>query len=143
MIQDAAVKVGIQQEWAVVIAQTKWSRSGILPGGISIQETPPEAFYNLPLVLAYSTLDHVLGQLLDERIFVCKSPAWKTRPNCYNLGDKLISAENAIPWIDFSLVKLGQDARNNVAHKNQMSDKATCLKYINAVGAELKGWGLL
>ena len=137
MIKDAGERAKIQQEWSVIIAQTKWTRGSVVPGGVYINETPPESFYNLPLVLAYATLDHALGQFLVEGLFPCKNRT------CFNLGDKLESAKTAISWLNFAIVKDGQHARIGVAHRNAMATKADCLKYIAAVGAELTGWGVL
>jgi hypothetical protein len=144
VINDRGERAKIQQEWAVIIAQTKLTRGGILPGGVYVNETPPENFYNLPLVLAYATLDHVLGQFLDQGLFPCTSPQKaRKQQTCRNLGDKLESAKTAISWVNFAVVKEGQVARNGLAHKNVMATKADCLKYIAAVGAELTGWGVL
>ena len=142
MIVDSIVRANIQQEWAGIIALTKWSRGSAIPGGVYLSETPPESFFCLPLVLAYSTLDHVLGQFLDEKLFPCISGHGKNRL-CRNLGDKMQSAKAAIHWHDFDLVEKGREARNGIAHDNVLVEKSWCLKYIDAVGAELRGWGLL
>jgi len=104
-----------------------------------INETPPDEFYNLPLVLAYATLDSVLGQLLIEGAFPCIAG----RKKCFNLGEKMMSAKNAIKWLDYDTVDAGRLARNHLAHRNAMASHDDCLRYINAIGVELKNWGLV
>jgi hypothetical protein len=137
MIRDKNVVAQIVQEWATIRSLVHWSRSYIGSGGVFINETPPDEFYNLPLVLAYSTLDDVLGQFINEGSFPCR------KPGCFKLGEKMESAKHAIKWLNYALVNQGRDARNGLAHRNTLVAKNDCLRYIEAVGAELKGWGLI
>jgi hypothetical protein len=71
MIKDVNVKAEIAEEWIALNTLVNWSR-GWMAGGTFVNETPPESFFNLPLVLAYSTLDHALAQFIIEEHFVCK-----------------------------------------------------------------------
>jgi hypothetical protein len=141
MIRDAFEKAEIQKEWASVAALINWNRSfavGAPP--VFVNVTPPDTFYNLPLLLAYSTLDHVLVQLIIEGQFVCQNKKGK---DCQWLGERMLAAKNAIPWIDYNLVDEGREARNAVAHEAKLSDAKDCIKYISAVQAELKNWNII
>src|SRR5262249_13401219 len=133
MIKDAAKIVEIQKEWATIVSLVNWSR-GWMSEAAYINETPPDEFYNLPLVLAYSTLDSVLDQFIDEGVFQCKYR---------QLGRMMESAKTGIKWRNYDLVSEGREARNDLAHENAIVDKAHCLKYVDAIGNELRGWGLI
>ncbi|MES2791728.1 MAG: hypothetical protein V4719_19060 [Planctomycetota bacterium] len=66
MIKDSAVLASVQEQWAVI---SRFRTSGARQyqvGESFINEGFPEDFYNLPLVLAYSLLDQVLGELIDQ-----------------------------------------------------------------------------
>ena len=139
MIKDKILIAEIVQEWATIRSLVHWSRSYIGSGDVFINETAPDEFYNLPLVLAYSTLDAALGQFINEGLFPCLIC------RCFKLGEKMWSSKNttAIKWLNYSLVDQGRKARNGLAHENTLVAKNDCLRYIEAVGAELKGWGLI
>jgi hypothetical protein len=142
MIKDQNVRAEIKQEWKTVRALTGWSSGGAVSGGcggVFIVETPPEQFYNLPLVLAYSVLDDVLGQMIFEHIFNCTTK----NMNCHKLGDKMQSSNGKIMWKDYATVNDGRNRRNDVAHNGVLHSEQICRKYINAVEDELKNWGLL
>jgi hypothetical protein len=142
MIHDPTVKGEIEKEWTTIAYLTNYNRSyvvGSAGGAAYINETPPETFYNLPLVLAYAALDDVLAQFIVEGVFRCL----KKNGNCFNLGDKMDSAKEAISWVNFDLVKEGREARNDLAHESKLVEKHRCLKYIQAVEDELKKWGVI
>jgi hypothetical protein len=90
-------------------------------------------------VLAYCTLDYVLGQFILEGIFTCT----KKNNNCFMLSDKMKSAKSAISWVDYNLVDRGREVRNDLAHKSKVASKVDCIKYIDAVEAELRSWKLI
>jgi hypothetical protein len=141
MIKDQNIRAEIKQGWDAVRALTGWSSGGVASGGcggVLIVQTPPEQFYNLPLVLAYSVLDDVLGQMIIENIFKCA----KKNGYCYNLGDKMQSSKGNIMWKDYATVNDGRNRRNEVAHKGVLHSEQICRQYINAVEDELKNWRL-
>lgn len=70
MIKDLSVRTEIDQEWTTVRVFTSFNRTRIIPSLI-VDETPPDEFYNLPLVLAYCALDDALKQLCIEGVFSC------------------------------------------------------------------------
>ena len=102
-----------------------------------INETPPEQLYNLPFVLAYAALDEVLGELVKQGTVPRQK---KARPL---LGAKMEASRSVLPWRNYVLVESGKAARNDLAHNAKLLDKAACFKFIDAIEAELKYWGVL
>ena len=139
MIKDPVVRAELEAEWKTVRALTNWHRVHMMMGG-AVNVSPPEEFYNLPLVLAYSALDHALAQFIAEGVFGCKTS--KGKP-CYNLGDKIKAAKTGLSWKDFTTVEEGQGVRNDLAHRTKLAGKKNCLRYIDAIEIEFRSWGLL
>lgn len=128
----------IVQDWAVVKKFCSGShRQALIPGCGFINETPPEEFYNLPLVLAYGVLDQVLSDFMEKGLF--PSPNRK-RPL---LGDKMIASRHHLQWRNYEFVEQGKNARNNLAHEGYLLGKFQCLEFIDAIENELNGWGVL
>ena len=105
-------------------------------GLMYINETPPESFYNLPLILAYGVLDQVLTELIDQGTIQCVG---KKR----FLGDKMMISRNSLPWQNYSIVDAGKTARNELAHDAKLLGKNDCFAFIDAIEVELKAWGVL
>jgi hypothetical protein len=139
MISNAQARAEFSQQWATIAFMKSHNRSRIIGGGGLDNETAPDEFYNLPLVLAYCTLDNVLGRMNVERRFICK----KKNGNCFQLSDKLKSAKNNIPWLDYEKIIEGKKARDDLAHKSTLHSKYKCISMINAVEDELKAWGII
>lgn len=139
MIRDPVVKAEIDKAWTTVAFLISYNRSYVVGSTVMLNEIPPETFYNLPLVLAYATMDDTLGQLIIEDTIKCV----KKKGKCFNLGDKMESAKNAIAWINFELVNEGRIARNGLAHESKLVEKYRCIKYIHAVENELRNWGVI
>lgn len=137
LITDAIVRADIAQEWAVIEGMKTWSRSSATIGGF-INETPPTEFYNLPLVLAYATLDEFLLQCIAEHVFTMPPPPPKP-----TLASRMDASVGHISWVDFSLAVQGRKARNGLAHEAVLVPKVDCLRYINAIGNELRSWGVI
>ena len=136
MIRDRKMKLEIAQDWRGVRKLCKAShRQWMVPGSGMINEQRPEDSYNLPLVLAYGVLDHVLNELHDQRAFTCK----RKKPG---LGEKMGSSK-LLPWQNYDLVDNGRVARNDLAHQATLSNKADCLRFIDAIESELKAWGVV
>lgn len=98
-------------------------------------ETPPEVFYNLPLILAYCSLDEVLTTLSGQGLFPLPKGAM--------LGTKMQRAKNVLPWIDYKAVVNGKRARNDLAHKAVLLSKTKCLRFVGVVERELRAWAVL
>lgn len=103
-------------------------------GTVMYTETPPVEIYNLPLVLAYCILEDVLDALITQGIVKCTSP---------KIGPRMIASQNHIQWKDYKTVDEGRDKRNQLAHEGKLLPKADCLKFVNAIGDELKAWKIL
>ena len=110
-----------------------------MAGGVYINETPPEEFFNLPLVLAYALLDEVLAELIGQGVFVC-SPRGKAPAL---LGAKMSASKGALPWIDYAAVEAGKEARNELAHQGKLLPRQECFRLIDLIGAELVAWSVL
>lgn len=138
MIRDTQVRCEIEQEWNAVRKLCADShRLAMLPVGAIINETPPESFYNLPLVLAFAVLERVLTQLGDERA-IPEAPG--RRPP---LGARMGESKEALRWQDYALVERGRNKRNDLAHKATLVQRADCFKFIDAIEVELRAWGVL
>ena len=137
MIADPSVLASLCQQWTVVTRFCSGShRQYQIPGGPFINETPPESFFNLPLLLAYAVLD----QVLDELIAQGSVPKPRGRSL---LGAKMVASRGVIAWQDYVCVELGKDERNKIAHEGKLLDRKTCIKFIQAIEVELKAWHIL
>src|SRR5690242_9378678 len=121
MINDQNQKNTIANEWTTVKTFCRSSHRQYAIPGAFINETPPTGFRNLPLVLGYAVLDEVLSILINQGLFTCKS---------WMLGAKMQVAEKVLPWQNYSLVKAGKDARNDLAHQAKLLDDRQCLVFI-------------
>jgi hypothetical protein len=99
------------------------------------QEPVKPEFYNLPLVLAYSSLDEVLTELAGQGVFTFRARAM--------LGEKMKASRNALPWMDYAEVEAGRIARNAIAHDGELLDREECFRFIAAIQAEFVAWGIL
>ncbi len=48
-----------------------------------------------------------------------------------------------LTWTDFNVVDDGRQRRNDLAHEAKLLTKVDCLKYIEAIEAELAAWGVV
>ena len=128
----------MRKGWAGVEAlRSRLQRSAFASVGVvggSFPATLANAAHNLPFVHAYAVLNDALLQLADEGHFVRKN---------FFLGDLLKRSRKVLPWQDFALVSMGAKHRNDVAHRGKLLGRKDCWNYIDAVKAELTGWGVL
>ena len=138
MIRDKIVRNEIAKEWrSIKILCRDSHRGGVVGGGfgaVYVNETPPESFYNLPLVLAYAILDEVFNALIAQGAFACTS---------WMIGPKMKASKTKLPWQNYSLVWKGKIARDKLAHKAILVEKVRCLEFIEAIEVELKAWGVI
>jgi len=138
MIIDPAILLLIREQWAAVARLRQGShRQAMIPGGPFFNETPPESFFNLPLILAFGVLDQVLDEFIQQG-FMQRPPG--RRPM---LGDKMKVAKTAVPWQNYPLVEAGKTDRNALAHEGRLLDRESCLRYIGAIESELRAWQVL
>ena len=140
MITNQQIRTEVAQDWAALRklcagSHRQYAVAGA-GGAMFINETPPESFFNLPLLLAFGVLDQVLAELIDQGTFKCKGK----RPL---LGAKMAASKNHLLWQNYDLVERGKDARNDLAHEAKLLVKADCLVFIDAIEDELKAWHVL
>jgi hypothetical protein len=132
---DPRIKRDIEQPWKVVRFLCRGShRQAQLPGGPFINETPLDEHYNLPFVLAFAVLDQVLDELIAQGLF---------KPRGTLLGAKMDASRGALPWQGYDLVWDGKEKRNDLAHEAKLLKKADCLRYVDAIEAELRAWNVI
>ena len=137
MITDPHALASIRGQWYVVERFCEQShRQSMLPSGDFINETPPESFYNLPLILAFAVFDQVLENLIDQGDV--PHPSGRRI-----LGARKESARSPIAWQNYALVESGKDERNKIAHEGKLLSRETCLLFINAIRTELSAWRIL
>jgi hypothetical protein len=91
MIRDASVRASINEQWTSIAYLVNYSRSSIIGGPGPVNETPPDEFYNLALVLAYCALDEFPTQLISERRLMCRGRM---------LGARMEAAKTQLKWVD-------------------------------------------
>ncbi len=142
MIYDPAVIVDVRKQWAALRSMGR-TTSRIVPGGPVVMQSPAAEFFNLPLVLAYGVLHQVLLELIEQgsvpRPFDAKGNVVRNPA----LSACMKAARLALTWIDFNVVDDGRQRRKDLAHEAKLLTKADCLRYIEAIEAELTAWGVV
>lgn len=137
MIQNTIVLEDVRQEWGGVEAlQSKLKRSAFASGiGGRFPFALADAAHNLPFIHACAILNNVLEQLRDEGRFPCGERT---------LGALVNASKDEISWLDYALIKdkIVKD-RNDIAHHGKLLGRGKCWEHIDAVKAELSGWGIL
>lgn len=138
MIKDDQAKAAIIEDWNGVRRLQEFDRRVFMDpiGGaaINIGSFVPNAFWNLPFLLAYTVLDETLSVLIEQKEFVC---------NSWMLGTKMDASKIHLPWQDYDLVFKGKEARNDLAHQALLLEKRNCYIYIEAIEIELRAWSIL
>jgi hypothetical protein len=125
--------INVQSSWDAVHKLSHKSEYSRMAVGVMINTTLQEEFFNLPLVLAYGTLDDALTVLDTQNVLA----------NERNLGPRMEASKGFLSWVDFPTVWEGKERRNDVAHRAKLHSRQDCLRYIDAVGRELRAWGLI
>jgi hypothetical protein len=135
MILDQVILADLRHQWQSVMQLTHNSTRVYQSLEAGIMQEPPPSFFNLPLVLAYAVLDQVLSELVEQRTI--------PRPAKRQLGARMTVSLSVLAWLDYALVDKGREARNALAHEAVLLSKPDCIRYVDAIGAELDGWGML
>ena len=139
MIVNLEVKQSIITQWIALKALCRHGRSSYLPDFGQIIETTPERYFNLPFVLAYSVLDQVLLELVEQGVI--KFKAAKRIPG---LGQMMFASNGPLKWLNYEVVAEGKTARNDLAHRATLiPTKAECFRFILAIERELLGWDVI
>jgi hypothetical protein len=59
----------------------------------------------------------------------------------WRLGKKMEASKPFLKWTDYNIVDEGRNKRNDLAHGSKLLSRKDCLRYIEAIGVELKVWG--
>ena len=138
MIKDGDVLKEVQDDWRFVRTRKDWITRGLFAssgiGGMPRIQIA-DCCNTLVLVFAYGVLQHVLEQLRDEGFF---------ESDRSTLGALMSNSKKLLNWVDLNKVNDGRKKRNNVAHKEHaVLPRAECWKYVDAIDAELKAWGIM
>ena len=107
-----------------------------MAGGTLISERGPlDSFFNLPVVLAFSLLDEVLGDFAAQGAYSVRSGAM--------LGEKMSASKQSICWLDYAEVEAAKNRRNKLAHNGELISKIDCLQIVELVGNELRNMGAI
>jgi hypothetical protein len=135
MITDAVAMTDIQRDWeGVGQLKEKIKRHMFVAGPDGGALFLADCAHNLPFLQACSVLNDVLEQLRDEGHFRCSHRT---------LGALVKTAAAALPWIDHAAVLVVVDARNGLAHKTVVLNRADCWRHIATVEAELRNWKII
>ena len=55
----------------------------------------------------------------------------------------MADSQQTIGWTNFALLNEGKEKRNDIAHRSEILPHAKSEEYIDAIEAELRGWGVL
>ena len=139
MIRDAGVLSEIRRNWdGVELLRDRLKASAfasVAGKGGRFPSVLADAAHNLPFIHGCAILNDVLEQLRDEGHFKCRSRF---------LGALVEASEAQIAWRDYPLIKDEVvERRNGVAHRAELISRGDCWRYVDAVKAELCGWGVL
>lgn len=90
--------------------------------------------HNLPFLHACGVLNDALEHLAKDMNF-----EYQHR----ELGRLMEASQGRLGWQDYDQMKEIKTKRNDLAHRGVVSPRADCWKYIKAIEAELKGWGIV
>ncbi|MGY6274169.1 hypothetical protein [Methylomonas sp. MgM2] len=124
MIADQEIKNEFQSLWDEIRKMARIPDNYSIPGINFIYPAAPNSFHNLPFLLAYSVLDGVLSEIIQQGVFTCRS---------WMLGKKMEASVTAISWQDYNLIAEGREKRNRLAHDSVLLSKVECLQYIHAI----------
>jgi len=138
MISDEHTLENIRKSWSTVRYTWEMVRTNIVFGFATggIQSPAFKDFsYNLTVLFAFSVLEETLLQLRDEGRFLCKSG---------KLSALMEASQKAnTPWVNYALVDEGRNKRNDIAHHRMWLPSSDCLKYVDAIEAELIRWNIV
>jgi hypothetical protein len=138
VICDQKALAEIRRSWEGVEAlRRRLRRSTFASIGI-IGSTFPhrlaDAADNLPFIHAHGVLNDTLRKLAVEGAISCSS---------IFLGQLVVAARKKLPWQDLKLIRAGINKRNSVAHKGVLLPRGECWKHVDAIGRELRAWGIV
>jgi hypothetical protein len=137
VIKDKSVIKELRESWGTVISTKNTIKANhvwAFAGGGYTSKTFRDLSYNLTLLFAFSVVENALLQLRDEGMFSSKFS---------QLSALMKNSKYKIPWVDYLLIDEARNKRNAIAHKREWIGLELCLSYLDAIEAELVGWGVL
>jgi hypothetical protein len=136
LVKNARELARIQKLWSAVrrLADERSQVHALPDGDIEVGRPMPDAYFNLPVVLAVSALEETLEAARNENAFRCHGA---------RLGMLMEASKARIPWRNFDAVDRIREKRNDIAHEGILYSRSDCLQMIAHIEAELSGWGVL
>jgi hypothetical protein len=137
MIANPNSLATLQTEWQGVIQMRERMRHLVVSTfAFDAKKSPAfgDLLYNLPFLLAFDVLKHVLLQAREEGLFTASR---------HRLSDLMDSAKEALSWVDWQCLWEGMKRRNEVAHDGKLFGDIQCLQYIADIEAQLVAWGII
>ena len=137
MIANLNSLATLQAEWQGVVQMRERMQQLVISTFAFDPITSPafgNVLYNLPFLLAFDVLKHVLLEAKEDGQFLVSGP---------RLGDLMDSAQISLPWVDWQGLREAVNRRNEVAHDGKLLGDKQCLQDIADVEAQLLAWGVL
>jgi hypothetical protein len=138
MIQDAAAKEKLLQEWHFVRRSQGILKSRAVAsfgGGVIGMVGIYSEYYALLLVLGFSVLEHTLEAIADQGTF---------KPKRWGLETLMIGAQTAgVKWQNYPAIDSGRQKRNDLAHRQVIPVAEDTFRMLDEIEAELIGWDIL
>ena len=93
-----------------------------------------DVLYNLPLLLAFDVLRHVLIQAREDGYFTGSG---------YQLEELLLLAKTSLPWVDWQCLQDVVKRHNEVKHSGKLFGDVQCLRDIGDIETQLLSWGII
>ena len=90
--------------------------------------------YNLPLVLAFNVLEHVLLQAKESGQFTCGGQ---------QLEELMEGSRTALHWMDWQCMREALDHRNEVVWDGKLASNRQCVKDIAEIESQLIAWEII
>lgn len=137
MIVNVNSLPNLQAEWQGAIRMRERIQQLVI-STFAFDPTTSPAFgnvlYNLPFLLAFDVLKHVLLEAKEDGQFTGSG---------HRLSELMDSAKSSLPWIDWRRLKEAVKRRNEAAHDGKLVGDAQCLQDIADIEVQLLAWGVL
>jgi hypothetical protein len=127
----------LQAEWEGVVRMRERMQQLVISTFAFDPITSPafgNILYNLPFLLAFDVLKHVLLHAREDGQFTGSG---------HRLADLMDSAKTSLPWIDWDRLSEGVQRRNEVAHNGKLCGDEQCLQNIADIEAQLLAWDVI
>jgi len=137
MIRDAQALEALKEEWHCLRRSQGKLQINIAASfarGAWFLPRIANDIYALLLPFGFSVLEHVLQQMLDEGLFVCKSSQLKAL---------MVSSKTSVSWSNYQAVDLGRKIRNKLTHEQAIPPHGDTFRILDEIERELIAWKIL